>query len=207
MFEKKAQKAFNIHHFTLSTCLFGFLNSAPICCVFVPFFKANGLLPLQLSIVMSVRRLSRMIFESFFGLIFDRFGAKPVFFTGKLLKLLCFLTLLFGKPCFSVFLMAMFLSGVANSTIYGKISSMIYNNLSATDTLKKFPKVLCLYHFCFGGSVATMSFIAGALLKVGFGYNFLIYVSIFITLLSCVVLYFFIPSKKDYGNSRFHGGA
>lgn len=191
----KAKKKSIINRFLAGTISFGVLHTSLICCVLIQYFKDNGMLPLQLSIIIISKRILRLFCDTFFGIIFDRFGAKIVFLLGRLLKLTSYFILLYF-PTFFGFIIAMLLDGASYSSIYGKISSYIYNNLSARRKLKLFPRAMSLYYFCTNMTTSMMSFFAGILLLSSYKYNIIIYISILTNILSICILIHFIPSRK-----------
>ena len=194
----KKNTNFVFSHFISGTIAFGVLHTSLICCVLIQYFKDAGMLPLQLSIIIISKRVLRLFCDTLFGLIFDRFGAKVVFLLGRLLKLTGYFIMLYF-PTFEGFVLAMLLDGASYSSIYGKISSYIYNNLSVRRELKLFPKAMSLYYFCMDITVAMMTFFAGLLLKTH-GYNILIYISIFTNLFSIFLLIRLVPNgnNKDF---------
>ena len=202
----KSVKPNNRHKFVFSkfissTIAFGVLHTSLICCVLIQYFKDSGMLPLQLSIIITSKRLLRLFCDTFFGLIFDRFGAKIVFISGRLMKLISYLILLF-YPSFVGFIIAMLFDGASYSSIYGKISSYIYNNLSIKRKLKLFPRSMSLYYLCMNATISMMTFFAGILLK-HYGYNIIIYLSILTNIFSIFLLIRFVPKKTNSFISKY----
>ena len=193
--KNKQTEKFIFSRFISSTIAFGVLHTSLICCVLIQYFKDAGMSPMQLSIIIISKRVLRLFCDTFFGLIFDRFGAKLVFILGRSLKLISYFILLFF-PSFEGFVVAMLLDGASYSSIYGKISSYIYNNLSVRQKLKLFPRAMSLYYFCMDTTVAMMTFFAGILLKTH-GYDMVIYVSILINIFSIFLLIKFVPSRQN----------
>ena len=191
----KSKRKFVFSKFLTSTISFGVLHTSLICSVIIPFFKDSGMLPLQISIIITSKRFLRLFCDTFFGLIFDRFGAKVVFLLGRILKLISYFVLLL-YPTFYGFVFAMLLDGASYSSIYGKISSYIYNNLSSRRKLRLFPQAMSIYYLCMDITIAMMSFFAGVLLKF-YGYNIIIYLSILTNILSIFILMKYIPSGKN----------
>ena len=199
---KQANKhKFIFSKFISSTIAFGVLHTSLICCVLVQYFKDAGMLPLQLSIIITSKRVLRLFCDTFFGLIFDRFGAKIVFISGRLMKLTSYIILLL-YPSFIGFVIAMLLDGASYSSIYGKISSYIYNNLSVRRKLKLFPRSMSLYYFCMNATISVMTFFAGILLK-HYGYNIIIYLSIITNIFSIFLLIRFVPKKTNNLMSQY----
>ena len=187
--------------FLAPTIAFSVLHTSLICCVLIPYFKDNGMLPLQISIIITSKRLLRLFCDALFGFIFDRFGAKVVFVLGRFLKLASYV-LLFFFPNFYGFVFAMFLDGASYSSIYGKISSYIYNNMSIKRQIRLFPKAMSLYYLCNNISIAMMSFFASILLKK-YNYDVLIYISIFTNLFSMVLLFKYVPKANNKIQKHF----
>lgn len=193
--KQKITKKFVLYRFLSSTIAFGVLHTSLICCVLIQYFKDSGMLPWQLSIIIVSKRILRIFCDSLFGILFDRFGAKVVFLIGRLLKLLSYIILLYFTNFYG-FVVAMLLDGASYSSIYGKISSYIYNNLSVRKKLKLFPQAMSLYYLCIDFSVSMMTFFAGLLLKI-YGYDTLIYISIATNVFSICLLIRFVPSANQ----------
>ena len=196
-----ARRKFVFSKFISSTIAFSVLHTSLICCVLIQYFKDSGMLPLQLSLIITSKRLLRLFCDTFFGLIFDRFGAKIVFISGRLMKLISYLILLF-YPSFIGFIIAMLLDGASYSSIYGKISSYIYNNLSIKRKLKLFPRSMSLYYLCMNATISMMTFFAGILLK-HYGYNIIIYLSILTNIFSIFLLIHFVPKKTNSFKAKY----
>ena len=194
-FQLEKLEKFSFSRFISSTIAFGVLHTSLICCVLIQYFKDMGMLPMQLSAIIVSKRILRLFCDTFFGILFDRFGAKVVFITGRLLKLSSYFILLFC-PNFIGFVVAMLIDGASYSSIYGKISSYIYNNLSVKRKLKLFPKAMSLYYLCMDATVAMMTFFAGILLR-SYGYDVLIYISIISNVFSIILLVRFVPSGRS----------
>ena len=192
---------FNLKRFLTSTISFGVLHTSLICCVLIQYFQYSGMLPFQLSIIIVSKRILKIFCDFFFGLLFDRLGAKFVFLIGRILKLISYLILLFS-PNFIGFVVAMLLDGASYSSIYGKISSYIYNNLSANNQIKKFPKSLSLYYLSMDITLASLSFLSGIILQ-NHGYNILIYISIITNIFSIFILISFLPKDTNKHLNQF----
>ncbi len=192
----------NLIKFITPTIAFGVLHTSLICCVLIPYFKDNGMLPLQISIIITSKRVLRLFCDTLFGFIFDRFGAKIVFILGRFLKLASYFVLLFF-PNFYGFIIAMLLDGASYSSIYGKISSYIYNNMSFKRQIRLFPKAMSLYYLCNNISIAIMSFFASMLLK-HHGYDFLIYISILTNSFSILILIRYVSSASRAYHKAFN---
>ena len=134
MSSSEVKKPFSFPRFLTETISFGALHSALFCTVLIPFLTNSGLLPLQLSIILLARKLVRLLSDSVFGMAFDKFGPKPVFLIGRLLKLSAYFLFLLPAS-FETYLLAVLVSGVSYSSIYGKVGAYIYNTLSAIQYL------------------------------------------------------------------------
>ncbi len=189
-------RKFIFSRFISGTIAFSALHTSLICCVLIQYFKDSGMLPFQLSIIIISKRILRLFCDTIFGLIFDRFGAKIVFIFGRLLKLSSYFVLLLFQT-FEGFILAMLLDGMSYSSIYGKISSYIYNNLSIRRKIKLFPKAMSMYYFCTEITLSIMTLIAGLLLKIS-GYQLLIYISILMNIFSIILLIKLVPSRINF---------
>ncbi len=192
---KKSKKHFNLVQFLSTTTIFGVLNTSFICMVIVPFFKDSGLIPLQLSIVLLSKKVIRLLSDSFFGLLFDKYGAKCVFFIGRIFKLISFIILGFYEQSFVVFIIAMIFDGLSYSAIYGKIGTFIYNTLSANNKINFYSRAISIYYFVADIVIASMSFTASMLVKM-YGYNTLIYIAIIMNIISIFILFIFISNEE-----------
>ena len=192
---------FKLKKFLSSTFICSALHTSLISCVLIPFFKSVEMLPLQISILITIKRLIRIAGDAFFGLIFDRFGAKIVFISGRLMKLISYFILLIDQK-FTTLCFAMIIYGLSEGTIQGKVSSFIYNNLKANDKLSSFSRAISAYYLVIDVHIALMSFIAGILLKM-YGYHLVIYISIIINVFSIWLLIKLIPKDNKDGVNGF----
>ncbi len=193
-------KEFKLGKFLFNTFICSALHTSLISCILIPFFRSLSMLPIQISILVTVKRLVRLVGDTIFGLIFDRFGAKMVFLLGRFMKLISYF-ILFLDQSFLTLCIAMIIYGLSEGTIQGKVSSFIYNNLKANDKLSSFSRAMSMYYLVIDIHIAVMSFLAGILLKI-YGYNLVIYVSIAINIFSIWLLIKLIPNnKKDDINS------
>ena len=197
----KVEKTFKMPFFLSITTLFGVLNTSLICMVLVPFFKDNGMLPMQLSIILLSKKVVKLFSDSFFGLLFDRYGAKYVFFIGRIIKLCSYFILYFSTPKLISFIIAMMLDGLSYSAIHGKISVFIYNNLSANNKTHLYNRAVSVYYLMSNLLIAIMSFSAGVLLKQ-YGYSLLIQISIITNILSLSLLFFIQNYTRDNNKSK-----
>ena len=191
------KKHFKVPFFLSTTTLFGVLNTSLICMVIVPFFKENGMLPMQLSAILLAKKVVKLFSDSFFGILFDKYGAKCVFLTGRLIKLGSYFILYLTTPKFIFFIIAMILDGLSYSAIHGKISVFIYNSLSINNKVNIYNRVVSAYYLISNLLIALMSFSAGMLLKQ-YGYSLLIQISIITNILSLLLLFF----MKNYTNDN-----
>ena len=192
---------FRKYRFLANTITFGVLHTSLICVVLIPYFKDSGMLPLQLSSLLLIKKVGRLVFDSFFGLMFDRFGAKPIFIIGRFCKLISFVVLLF-EPSFSVFAVSMLFDGISYSSIYGKIGAYTYNTLSFNNKLQFYPRAMSIYYFVNSAVISTMSFTASILLKQ-YGYHFLVIVSICLNIFSILFMIFVIPKNTKQEDKKF----
>ena len=194
-------KEFNLKKFLTHTFICAALHTSLISCILIPFFKSVEMLPLQISILVTIKRMIRLIGDTFFGIIFDRFGAKIVFIIGRCLKLVSYIVLLINQN-FIVLCVAMIIYGLSEGTIQGKVSSFIYNNLKANDRLSFFSRAISAYYLVINIHIALMSFIAGVVLKM-YGYNIVIYISIAMNIFSLWLLVKLIPGREVINNNDF----
>ena len=190
------KKPFKVPFFLSITTLFSVLNTSLICMVMVPFFKDNGMLPMQLSIILLAKKIVKLFSDSFFGILFDKYGAKYVFLIGRLIKLGSYFVLYLAAPKLIFFVIAMVLDGLSYSAIHGKVSVFIYNNLSINNKINLYNRVVSAYYLLSNLLIALMSFSAGVLLKQ-YGYNLLIQISIITNILSLSLLFFI----KNYSHN------
>ncbi len=194
-------KEFKLKSFLPKVFICSALHTSLISCVMIPYTKSLGMLPMQISIIITTKRLIRLFGDALFGILFDRFGAKIVFLIGRTMKLLCYFILL-KYSSFQMICLSMVIYGLAEGTIQGKVSSFIYNNLKANDKLYFFSKAMSLYYLFIDGHLALMKFLAGILLKQ-YGYNVIINVSIIMNLCSIIMIFFMIPSNKQNNLEQF----
>lgn len=192
---------FKLRKFLSSTFICSALHTSLISCVLIPYFKFNNMLPLQISILVTIKRLIRLVSDVFFGFIFDLFGAKIVFTIGRFLKLSSYIILLL-QPSFLTLCFAMVIYGFSEGTIQGKVSSFIYNNLKANNHLSLFSKAISMYYLVIDLHIALFSFLAGILLK-HYGYNVVIYISIITNIISIGLILKLIPNKSENNLHQF----
>ena len=195
------KNTFKINWFLIKTFICSALHTSLISCVMIPYVRHLGMLPVQISIIITSKRIVRIFGDAFFGLFFDRFGAKTLFIVGRIMKLCCYLLLLqhtsFWWLCFT-----MVVYGLSEGTVQGKVSSFIYNNLKANDSIKKFPKAMSLYYLFIDGHLAMMKFLTGILLGK-YGYNVVIYISIIMNITSIILIIMLIPDNKENNLQQF----
>ena len=193
----EVKKTFSFPRFLTETISFGALHSALFCTVLIPFLTNSGLLPLQLSIILLARKLVRLLSDSVFGMAFDKFGPKPVFLIGRLLKLSAYFLFLLPAS-FETYLLAVLVSGVSYSSIYGKVGAYIYNTLSANGKVSLYPRAMSIYYFVMDILLASMHFVAAGLFKI-YGYNLLIYISIAMNITTVLIIMRVVPNAKQSG--------
>lgn len=194
-------KEFKLKSFLPKVFICSALHTSLISCVMIPYTKSLGMLPMQISVIITTKRLVRLFGDAFFGLLFDRFGAKIVFLIGRVMKLFCYF-ILFKYSSFYMICVSMVIYGLAEGTIQGKVSSFIYNNLKANDKLYFFSKAMSLYYLFIDGHLALMKFLAGILLKQ-YGYNLIINISIIMNLCSIIMIFLMIPNNRQNNLEQF----
>ena len=194
-------KKFNTARFLSGTFICSALHTSLISCVLIPYTKSIGMLPLQISVIVTIKRLVRLVGDTFFGLVFDRFGAKILFVIGRLMKLFCYLVLLRYQNFYAIcIIMAVY--GLSEGTIQGKVSSFIYNNLKANDKISFFSRAISLYYIVIDVHLALMNFLAGILIKF-YGYNIVIEISIVMNIFSLFMIFVMIPNAKNNNLQQF----
>lgn len=173
---------------------FATLHTSLICLVLIPFLKDHKMTAIEISMLLTIRKVVKIVADIPFGMIFDKFGAKAVFVVGRILKISSFFVFLL-KPSFSVFAVAIFLDGFSYSAIYGKISAYIYNHLSRIDKTKIYARCIAIYYFSVDVVHSVFSLATAILLKA-YNYDILIYCSIAIGMTSLLIA-FFLPKDKE----------
>ena len=200
-FKNKTEKTFNTARFLTSTFICSALHTSLISCVLIPYTKSMGMLPLQISVIITIKRLVRLVGDTFFGLIFDRFGAKILFIIGRLMKLFCYFVLLKYQDFYAI-CVAMVVYGFSEGTIQGKVSSFIYNNLKANGKISFFSRAISLYYLVIDVHLALMNFLAGVLIKTS-GYDVIIHISIIMNIASLFMIFVMLPSAKENNLQQF----
>jgi len=196
---------FNLNLFLTKTISFATLHTSLICMVLIPFIKSCNFGAVELSLILSIKKFTRIFTDVPFGIIFDKFGAKTVFFLGRALKLISFFILLL-EPSFITFSIAMLFDGMSYSAIYGKVNAYIYNVLSANNIISKYQKAASIYYFIMDVVLSGASFIAAVLLK-SHGYKILIYISIIMNLFSLIILIFITEENVTNRDSNSYKSA
>ena len=195
------KNTFKINWFLIKTFICSALHTSLISCVMIPYVRHLGMLPVQISIIITSKRIVRIFGDAFFGLFFDRFGAKKLFIVGRIMKLCCYFLLL-QHTSFWWLCLTMIVYGLSEGTVQGKVSSFIYNNLKANDSIKKFPKAMSLYYLFIDGHLALMKFLTGMLLGK-YGYNIIIHASIIMNIVSIILIIILIPNNQENNLQQF----
>ena len=190
-------KKFYPKKFFISNAIYGICNVSFISILLVPFLRTRINDPLLLSSTISAMDISMFIFMYIGGILFDRFGARFTFLFGRIIDIVSIVLLLFND--YYSLLFAVILQGFARGIIYGKYTSYIYNILSANDKLHLYGRFASGYYFCWDIACSGCAFIAKFLLK-DYGYDLLIGLSICLKVLSYIVIFITIPSKKNIKN-------
>ena len=193
--DKAETKKFSTARFLSGTFICSALHTSLISCVLIPYTKSIGMLPLQISVIITIKRLIRLVGDTFFGLVFDRFGAKILFVIGRLMKLFCYFALLKYQNFYAICIV-MVIYGLSEGTIQGKVSSFIYNNLKANNKISFFSRAISLYYLVIDVHLALMNFFAGVLIKF-YGYDIIIKISIAMNIVSLFMIFVMIPSAKN----------
>lgn len=148
-----------------------------------------------ISIILSVKRFAKIIFDIPIGLLASKIGLKKVLILSRLLKLAS-VCLLFcsGKFCL---ITSMILYGMAHVAFYGKFEVYMYNYLADTKNISViFRKIT---GFCYG----AQDFLAFVVSLIGFriftitnSYNILIALSIII-LLTFIMVAIYMPNTDN----------
>jgi len=174
----------NLRRFVITTFLFSILDVSLIDSFIVPMLQDYGLLPITLSIVIIVRKASRIIFDIPMGIIADRYGAKIVFLFARIARIVACILLLFkSKICICI---GMVSYGISYTGFYGKIDAYIYNYLKINNNLRMFRRIMSMYYGII--QIALILTITGAwyILKY-YDFRILTYATIFTTLLSFII--------------------
>ena len=178
----------------ISHTSYAFFNVTLISVVTIPYIRSLGYDALQLSTSQTVQQIAWFTFLFISGIIFDLFGAKITFIIGRLLEIISILLLL--RTDFYSILLAMLFVGLGRGVMYGKYTSYIYNLLSTQGKINIYPRVASAYYFMWDISLAIMSFFSALILKKS-TYETLIYISLFLKLISLIFIAIFIPSNKQ----------
>lgn len=191
---------FSKARFIFGNSIYAILNASLIYAVLTPYIRSKGIDPLQLSTIQTVESFFWFVFMYVSGIIFDRFGAKISFLLGRIFDFASILLLL--NPTFYNLILSYICIGISKGSIYGKYESYMYNYLSARNQLKIYPRVAGIYYFFWDISLSAMAFISSILLK-NHDYNFLIYITIILKILSILSVLFFIQGNKNSGLNEF----
>jgi MFS family permease len=137
--------------------------------------KLNNINPLQISAVIVVQELIKVMASSYTGALADKYGIRKVMTTGLIIQVIG-LFLWFFAQNFIQFAVAISIIGLARSCVLGKIDAFVYNSLLSIGKDNKFRNVLL---------VATIiesfaSVCVGIIVKIIGNYSILSAFSIFI---------------------------
>ncbi len=179
--------------------IFAATHTSFICSMFVPFFKENGISPVEFSMLFTIKKSSRIIFDIPFGILFDKFSPRLVFLIGRVSKLISFLILTI-EPNFTTLAFAMLFDGISYSAMYGKISVLIFNILKYIEKKEIFPRVYSIYYGIVDISLAIVQVASGFIFKTG-GFKLVIKYSIIAWFLTFFTI-FLLPNIKDKEESQ-----
>jgi MFS family permease len=160
----------------LSIYSFYFLNKFTFFyAIFIGIMKINNINPLQISAVIVVQELIKVMASSYTGALADKYGIRKIMTTGLIIQVIG-LFLWFFAQNFIQFAVAISIIGLARSCILGKIDAFVYNSLLSIGKDSKFRNVLL---------VATIiesfaSVCVGIIVKIIGNYSILSAFSIFI---------------------------
>lgn len=187
------KKSFNLLNFALKGTFLVSTHTSPVCLFLIAYTKNLGIEIAMISALMTVKKISRLIFDVPFGILFDKIGARKVFLISRSAKIISFIMLLVSTSKTSLFL-AMFFNGISYSSFYGKYNAYVYNVLSQENKSDKFHKIVAIGYFVGDIYIALISIFNIKIIEI-YGYNFLFSISIVILFLSSFVI-FFMPSNK-----------
>ena len=186
--------------FITGNIFYAILNASFIYSVLTPYIRSAGIDPLRLSTIQAIESFFWFIFMYVSGIIFDRFGAKISFLLGRIIDFISMIFLL--NPTFYNLVFAYICIGISKGSIYGKYESYMYNYLSINNKLSIYPRIASIYYFFWDISLSGMAFVSSILLK-DHSYQYLIYLSIVLKVISIVSVIFLIPNEKQIGLDKF----
>lgn len=192
--------SFSVKKHVIENTIYAIFNVAFFRVVIIPFFRSNGMDPLQVSTLQTTQQIVWFLFLFISGVFFDLFGPRMTFLLGRIAEIIGVLLLL--KPSFYNFMLAMLFVGVGLGVTYGKYSSYIYNSLSLAGKLNIYPRVASAYYLAWDVAFSVMSFISALILK-NHGYDVIIYLSIAMKVLATLSILILIPNNKKSGMDEF----
>ena len=191
---------FSFKKLIISNSLYAFFNVYLIWQVITPYFRESSMSAMQISTLHTIQTAFWFIFLYLSGFAFDIFGARAVFFFGRVASF--FATLFLLKPTFTNFVITMVLFGISRGVIYGKYTSYIYNTLSINNKLHVYPRVASAYYFVWDISISAMSYTASLILKT-YDYQVLICAGAVLQVFAIIFVFFLIPSGNDASFMQF----
>jgi MFS family permease len=166
----------------------------------IPFvaiiFDENGLSATEIAIVMLTSRIVQIITEIPSGAIADKYSRKYVLVVSRLLNgVPWILWILF--PNFWGYLFGYIFFGLNMSLDSGCAEAFVYDELSKFKKRNLFERVLGRGESFASIGIFSASIVASLLVKMGFGYNFLLFTSFITTVISALVLLTIKPAKPQ----------
>lgn len=160
-----------------------FHNLIPAYVIERLFWQERGMTVLMVVICEIIYAVTIIIFEIPTGILADKIGRKALLVFGAVLSMLEFILLLFAHT-FWMFVLVVFLAGIAGACTSGALNALLYDSLLAVNKEKSFEKIIGRINSLdfLGAILAALS--GSALAKFfGFEFNYILSaVSMFIAL-------------------------
>jgi len=166
----------------------------------IPFvavmLDVNGLSATQIALCMMASRVVQVIMEVPSGAIADKFSRKYVLLVSRLLNGMPYVFWIL-MPNFWGYLIGYMFFGLNMSLDSGCVEAFVYDELAKYKRRDLFERVQGRKEACVSIGLLTVSVVAAFLVKLGFGYNFLMFLSICTTVISAFIMFLIKPAKSQ----------
>ncbi len=150
--------------------------------------------PLLITLILSLKRLSRIFLDIPAGFIADKLGTKFIFAISMLAICGSSALLFITSPSIIILLASILLKALSDSCSIGKIEAYIYNNLKQNVQINKFGKTISIYYFSMDLTISIFTWLIGSYL---ININQILICNIIIACIGCIIV-FFMPHQQIF---------
>jgi len=158
-------------------------------------FDLNNLSATQIALCMMASKVAQMITEIPSGVIADKYSRRNVIIVSQFFAVIAYIFWIF-MPYFYGYLLGYICFGFGMSLSSGCEEAFLFDELKKYDERRLYEKVLGKGGAFESVGILTASFVASPLIKLGFNFNDLMFITIIATLVSILFLFTIKPAKK-----------